>query len=604
MTWNLSSKFLLCCIVFCTIQDVVYSEPASIVPQAGTMSTHEFETIRNYQSENKIKEDFHNFEKNKEHKKYDKVKKNNSTTKNKVIKAKLEEFATKGVYVERIEVSPSQILTEDEIKSIIEEYTQENLTIAQLQEIINKINTLYLQKGYVTARAFLPEQDIENETIKIQLVEGKVGNINIENNKWTRTSFIRKRIKLQEGQLFNIQTLEENIVNLNRYNEGINVNGTLEPGKEKLGTTDITLKTEEKLPFRITALMDNTGRNTIGQYRGGLMLQDDSLLGFRDKLTLGAFANKNMVTPFADYNIPVNKNDDRVGFSFSSSNSRINNGPYKIFNIKSRSQNYSIYYTHPFIRKPWTELSSTLSLNYKRSVTSFDGADIYKNDVASAQAGLNWRYDTARGIWYINQNVSYAFPIFDKDSNYLKLDGGILRLHDFGHGFVGTLRANYQVIPNREVVPYIDQFLAGGGATVRGYSEGILIGRDGYLVSMEMLFPLAPRTISNRAKTKYYPFIGNYLKGFVFVDHAGVFPYKGSGLGSKSYDQNDFLLSVGAGLRINLPKDITLKLAWGIPVIKNQHEETTQNCRFHFELTFTPDFDALLKLRRPKPKTL
>ena len=75
MTWNLSSKFLLCCIVFCTIQDVVYSEPASIVPQAGTMSTHEFETIRNYQSENKIKEDFHNFEKNKEHKKYDKVKK-------------------------------------------------------------------------------------------------------------------------------------------------------------------------------------------------------------------------------------------------------------------------------------------------------------------------------------------------------------------------------------------------------------------------------------------------------------------------------------------------------------------------------------------------
>ena len=568
------------------------------------MSTHEFETIRNYQSENKIKEDFHNFEKNKEHKKYDKVKKNNSTTKNKVIKAKLEEFATKGVYVERIEVSPSQILTEDEIKSIIEEYTQENLTIAQLQEIINKINTLYLQKGYVTARAFLPEQDIENETIKIQLVEGKVGYINIENNKWTKTSFIRKRIKLQEGQLFNIQTLEENIVNLNRYNEGINVNGTLEPGKEKLGTTDITLKTEEKLPFRITALMDNTGRNTIGQYRGGLMLQDDSLLGFRDKLTLGAFANKNMVTPFVDYNIPVNKNDDRVGFSFSSSNSRINNGPYKIFNIKSRSQNYSIYYTHPFIRKPWTELSSTLSLNYKRSVTSFDGADIYKNDVASAQAGLNWRYDTARGIWYINQNVSYAFPIFDKDSNYLKLDGGILRLHDFGHGFVGTLRANYQVIPNREVVPYIDQFLAGGGATVRGYSEGILIGRNGYLVSMEMLFPLAPRTISNRAKTKHYPFIGNYLKGFVFVDHAGVFPYKGSGLGSKGYDQNDFLLSVGAGLRINLPKDITLKLAWGIPVIKNQHEETTQNCRFHFELTFTPDFDALLKLRRPKPKTL
>ena len=76
---------------------------------------------------------------------------------------------------------------------------------------------------------------------------------------------------------------------------------------------------------------------------------------------------------------------------------------------------------------------------YKRAVTSFDGVDLFKDEAISVQTGLNFRYDTKKGIWYLNQNVSYAFPIFDKNSNYLKLDGGMLLQHDFGHGFVGTV---------------------------------------------------------------------------------------------------------------------------------------------------------------------
>ena len=387
----------------------------------------------------------------------------------------------------------------------------------------------------------------------------------------------------------------------NRYNDGVELSGTLLPGQRELGATDVDIKVREKLPFRITGLMDNAGRSTIGEYRGGLMLQDDSLFGFRDKLTIGAYANKYSVTPFADYNIPVNKKDGRVGFSFSSSNSKIGHGPYEIFNIKSRSQNYSLYYSQPLYRKPWTELTSITSLAYKRSATSFDGSDLYKNEVTTAQTGLVFRYDTKRGIWYLNQNVSYSAPIFDKDSNYVKIDGGILRLHDFGHGFVGTLRGNYQVIPAKRVVPYIDQMIAGGTATVRGYSEGLLIGRSGYIMSAELMFPIGPRVIRGRKnKEKVIPFIGNYIKGFVFADHAGIFPYKGTGEGYQGYNINDFLMSLGVGLKINLPKDINLKMAWGFPLIKNSHEEVNRWGRFHIELSVTPDFDALVKLRRPK----
>ena len=590
---------LICCVIVQASATAAPDIPQNIIPQAGTINTHDLQNLKYKGIEQQVQEDYKNFEKNKKDKNYktEKLKKQ----KGKVVKAKVEEYATKGVYVENIEVSPSQILTEEEIKNIIEEYTQTNVSFENLQEIVNRINKLYLEKGYVTARAYLPEQTIENETVKIELLEGKVGDVNITDNRWTRTSYIEKRLNLKKGDIFNLSKLEQDLMIFNRYNDNVELSGNLEPGKATLGTTDINIKTRERLPFHITALMDNAGRSTIGKYRGGLMLQNDSLFGFRDKMTLGAYANKYSVTPFADYNIPVNKKDGRIGFSFSSSNSKIGHGPYRIFNIKSRSQNYSLYYTQPLYRRPWTELSSTTSVAYKRAATKFDGHDLYKNEVTTAQTGLNFRYDTKRGIWYLSQNVSYSFPIFDKDSNYLKLEGGILRLHDFGHGFVGTLRSNYQVIPNKRVVPYIDQMIAGGVSTVRGYSEGLLIGRSGYLVSTELMFPIGPRTIRGRKdKDKVIPFTGNYLKGFVFADHAGIFPYKGTGKGSEGYDQNDFLMSLGFGFKINLPGSANLRIAWGFPVMRNSHEEVNKCGRFHIELSLQPDFDALVKLRKPK----
>ena len=570
----------------------------NIIPEAGTINTHDIETLRKQQIEKQVEDDFHNYEKRKKDVKTKPEKQ--KKIKAKVEKADISEYATKGVYVENIVVSPSQILTEKEIKDILEDYTQTNVTFTQLKEIVDRINKLYLEKGYVTARAYLPEQTVEKETIRIELLEGKVGDISVEGNRWTRTKYISDRITLRKGELFSIQKLEQNLMTFNRYNDGVELNGTLLPGQSAMGTTDVHLKVKERLPFRLTALVDNAGRSTIGKYRAGLMLQDESLFGLRDKLTIGAYANKFSVTPFADYNIPVNKKDGRVGFSFSSSNSKIGHGPYRDFNIKSRSQNYSLYYLQPIYRRPWTELSSVASVAYKRATTSFDGYDLYTDQVTSAQVGLNFRYDTKRGIWYINQNVSYAFPIFDKRSNYLKLDGGILRLHDFGHGFVGTLRGNYQVIP-KKLVPYMDQFIAGGVATVRGYSEGLLIGRSGYLLSAEMMFPMGPRAIkSKKDKEKMIPFIGSYLKGFVFFDHAGVFPYKGTGNGSEGYNKDDFLASLGFGLKINLPGSASLRLSWGFPLITNRHEEDCYQGRFHFELSLQPDFDALVKLRKPK----
>ncbi len=525
------------------------------------------------------------------------IEKDETTT---TIKAKAEksQIVDGKYYIKAVAVTNSRILSDEEIQNISNSVIGKYVSIEDLEKLILDFNYLYATKGYVTARAFLPVQNVSEGVVRINLVEGTVGHISVENNRWTSDSYIKKRVSAKDGELFKIIELEQDVIKFNRYNDGVKLKANLKKG-ENQGETDIVLETEEKFPFHVIGLMDNAGRKTIGELRGGLMIYADSLFKQRDRLSIGSYVSRHSVTPFADYNIPVNKYDGKVGFLFSSSYAHIGEGPYKIFDIESRSFNYSLYYTHPLIRKPNFELTSYSAINYKTATTYFGGYNINNDKITSFETALNARLDTKRGIWYLNQGVYQAFPIFDEASKYFKYTGSLIRLHDFGHGVVGQLRGMYQFSP-QDVIPYIDQFQAGGLATIRGYSEGLLLGRSGYIISGELLFPFAPQEITIKKKTepKKIPFIGKFVKGVVFVDHAGVFPFKGEGPGAQTYNHNDYLISVGMGLRISLPGDATARLYWGFPLMRNSHEMYYRNPRFSFEISLAPDFDKILKNRK------
>lgn len=597
-------------VLFLSIQHLACAIELPAGADASSINVHDMDLIKQRQLINKETQDFQTFQ--------DRKKKEKTNDKNKseaienfpgvpsepIIRAKVTEYQSKGVFVDKIEFSPSQIFSEEELNAYAKELEGKNVFIGDIQAVVDEINYNYALKGFVTARAFLTEQTIDNGTIKITLVEGKTGQISIVDNRWTKDSYIQKRIQEEPGNVFDIVRLEQDIIKFNRYNQGVKLKADLRPG-EVDETTDINIKTEEEFPYRLSAFYDNAGRTTIGKQRAGLMMQADSLFGYRDTLTTGAYLSRSSVTPFVNYSIPVNKYDGRVGFTYSSSFAEITSGDFSMFHIKSRSQNYALYYMHPLVRTPRFELTGIAAANYKQATTSFDNVDLYTDKVTSTQGSINAKYDSKRGIWYLTQSVYQAFPIFSDASHYFKYEGALIRLHDFGHGIVGQFRTNYQFIPEK-VVPYIDQFQSGGLATVRGYSEGLLIGKSGYFLSGELMFPIAPSTIKVKDKKtkeeKRIPFIGKYVKGAVFMDQATVFPFKGEGPGKEGYNANDMLLSGGLGLRAELPGDLTARVYWGFPFIRNSHEAVQQSGRFHFELSLTPDFYKLVQWKIAKDK--
>ncbi len=602
-------KAVLCMSVCCIISTPAFSvdlpanfNPNDALQEGGMNYRHDMDLERFQNRERYIRDDYTN----RQH-----VKENPEPVENRdqyqapqdVIKATVDELDTKGVYINSVQLAPSEILTKEETDPIIQKLVGRNVFISDIQAVIDEINTLYADKGYVTAKAFLPEQTVTDGNIYIDVIESRIGNISVEENRWTRTKYITDRLPQKEGELFDIVDLEQDVLDFNRYNEGVKLSANLKAG-EKPGTTDIEIKADEKFPFHLVGVMDNQGRYTTGSLRGGAMLYADSLFGLRDKMSVGTYLSGGVTSPFFDYNIPVNKHDGRIGFLYSSGFAKVKWGEFAPLDLKSKSYQYSLYYTQPIIRKPGFELKGYAALNYKRARTTLfdDAVKLGVDNVTSVEAALNMRKDTKYGIWYASQSAYYAIPILNSqnDNHYFKYSGAVVRLHDFSHGVIGQLRSNYQIIPGSQNVPYLDQIQAGGLATVRGYSEGLMIGKNGYFVSGELMFPLLPREITSPRSGQKIPFIGKYVKGAIFADHAGIFP-------AASYDPyggSYFMASLGMGLRVQLPGDLSARLYWGFPILNDTRYEENKYGRFHFELTMAPDFDALLRSRHGAPQAI
>ena len=134
--------------------------------EAGMNQIHDSNTMRDRYQQKEHSADYNYYEqrRNPEASGSNQVIRNNDFN-NAFQRATVEELDTKGVYVNSIEVAPSEILTKEEINNLVKPLVGKNVFIEDIQKVIDSINNLYAEKGFVTARAFLPEQTVQNGNI-------------------------------------------------------------------------------------------------------------------------------------------------------------------------------------------------------------------------------------------------------------------------------------------------------------------------------------------------------------------------------------------------------------------------------------------------------
>ncbi|MEE3719591.1 POTRA domain-containing protein, partial [Tumidithrix elongata RA019] len=213
--------------------------------------------------------------------------------------------ASETLTVKKFEVIGSTVFSDAELAEITAPYTKRSISVAELFQLRTKITELYLEKGYITSGAFIPEQDLKSGTVKIQIIEGGLEDIKVTGLNRLNPGYIQSRIAIATGKPLNRTRLLEalQLLQINPLIESISAN--LSPGLQP-GSNILEIQVSEAKTFSLPITLDNSRTPSVGTDRRQIQLNEANLTGLGDRLSL-TYSNTNGSNSFdASYTIPFN----------------------------------------------------------------------------------------------------------------------------------------------------------------------------------------------------------------------------------------------------------------------------------------------------------
>lgn len=462
--------------------------------------------------------------------------------------------------INEIIVDKSEVLQEQEINDITRAYINKEIVLQDLYTVVNGINNLYAEKGYLTCRAFLPPQTIKDGVVHIQLVEGKSGNVYVDGNNSTNESYITDRIGIERGNLANINDLNEDLLLFNGSND-IQLHITMHAGKEP-GTTDYVISVAEPQKSLVNLYVDNAGSESSGEWREGLFFTDRSLTGNRDSLMLSGIRSDGTKSFSASYITPVGRSGTKLGLNYSANSVHITDGELEDLNVKGHSSAYGVSVIQPLIVSESMRTEASLEYGHQNSQTDFLGVHWVDDTTYGYTASFSMtNYGTSSVIF---QKHGYRIGRSENITGYTKnfnkyiFNGFWQKAYTGGQMLSARLDGQYS---SDNYLPSAEQFYIGGMYSVRGYEESYLGGDSGFAASIEYSVP-----IDKSKKTSV----------FTFIDYGSVF-------GDSAFDDHT-LAGTGIGIRSTIAQKIYASLTLGVPLISDPNNDDIDSTRIYFML--------------------
>ena len=447
----------------------------------------------------------------------------------------------------KIETGVSKVLTQAEISAITQEYINRKVTVKELYEMVQRLNDLYANKGYATCGAVLQPQTIEQGVLKVTLIEGQNGQVEILGNKNTKSNFIKKHLSLAAGEIPNVNTLNKEMLLFNASHDA-QLRIMLKPGVE-VGTTDYVLQVYEPQQHSFNVFVDNAGNYYTGDVRSGFFYNCKSLSGERDGLSLGTMFSEGSKAVNANYNRYLGKKGARLYFGYSTNAVEQVRDDADIYS-KGHANAFSVGLSKPVVvtEKLRTELSAEINHQNSQSDAVIVGAGRFNTvDDTLDDITLSFAMTNYGGSSVIYQKHSLVVGNCQKDGQASEPESMVYHLYKanglyqkvYQHGQTLTARGDLQL--GKKNQPTQRSFYAGGMNTVRGYKESILGGDGGLNLSLEY------GAYVNSQKT---------VQLYGFTEYARIY---GESRLSNGLDRT--LASVGVGLKANIGQKIFMNLS-------------------------------------------
>lgn len=199
----------------------------------------------------------------------------------------------KKVLVKTFEIIGNREIEKSELESLIAEDANKEYNLAELELITQKLTKYYRSKGYFVARAYLPAQEVENNLIKIRIVEGNYGQFHLKNDSLVRDSLVQSMLDdVKDYDIVSLDTLERAMLIINDTPGAQIARADVMPG-DKVGTSDFAVDAVATSRHNGFVMYDNYGSIYTGEHRFSLNYDLNSPTGSGDRLSFTGMATEN-----------------------------------------------------------------------------------------------------------------------------------------------------------------------------------------------------------------------------------------------------------------------------------------------------------------------
>lgn len=473
--------------------------------------------------------------------------------------------------VNKIEVTGSTIFTPKDWQPITAPLEGREVTLEELRQAADSITQLYLERGYITSRAILVDQTIENGVVQIRVVEGRLERIEIEGNQHVKEEYIRSRIRLGAKAPLSRDGLEDQLRLLKVDPLFTNVEASLRSGTG-LGQSILIVRVTEAPRFGGFIGVDNYSPPRVGSVRLGGGVSYRNITGYGDRF-FGSFyrttAGGANTFDFL-YQLPLNPMEGTLTLRAAPNDNVIVDSQFRALNISGISELYELSFRQPLVRNPREEFALSLGFTYQNSQTFFAGIPFPfgfgpdsqgRSKTRVLKFGQDYINRDPQGAWALRSQFSLGLDIFDATTNaspvpdgrFFSWLGQVQRVQRLGNNHLLIVQGDLQLTPD-SLLPS-QQFVIGGGLSVRGFQQNIRSGDNGFRFSVEDRIALV-RDQAGIPTLQLAP----------FFDMGSVWNVS-SNPNNAGQPSKRFLAGLGLGLLYQPHPQLFMRLDYGIPLV-------------------------------------
>jgi hemolysin activation/secretion protein len=393
-----------------------------------------------------------------------------------------------------------------QIEEAVYPYLGIGKTFKDVEAARDALEKVYQIAGFVTVGVDIPEQSTANGVITFKVVEGIVDRVSIRGAKYFSSMAIRDGLaELKPGTVPDANVVKAEIAALNK-NSNRRVVPSLKPGKTP-GTVDVDVTVEDTLPISGSVTLSNfrpsSSKNTL-RFAADVRFENvgEKLFGAGHTLGLGIFTT------------PQDLKDTRL-FSMNYLVPTLNSGTFLFFALRSNTESltpvgaalvqgkytqYGLRYFYPLGEIDGSRLTLAVGLDRKENeqlVASTGAGPLVYHPYTlgiNYQAGGSdslWKLDTSwvggiGGNFALDQEFSKRRLGSSSDFGALKIDAS----NDRSLGGQFRLKSRISAQFTSRPLINLEQTVAGGYDTVRGYFEAEQIGDKSLRASIEASYGL------------------------------------------------------------------------------------------------------------------